>query len=210
MTRVVLRHILVGSQLHLEVEPARVWLPEVGPLDDQVVELGAISSVVKVDDSRRIVALPGLPPFEHLVEQAGPIVFGVGGPAALRLVILVLDVCVASQAGEFARLLKLALEILPLLNVLGELFVPFLNIVIVKAGRIWHGVHGPLGIVFALFLFISLGLPRAKRLIRFVREPQGVDQRQVQKLVLVLPIQTLKLKVQKTYIVRGALMSLSL
>ena len=57
---VILSQILIGPQLHLKVKPALIRLAKVMPLRDQVLELGRITSVVKVDHTRRIVALAGL------------------------------------------------------------------------------------------------------------------------------------------------------
>ena len=57
---VILSQILIGPQLHLKVKPALIRLAKVMPLRDQVLELRRITSVVKVDHTRRIVALAGL------------------------------------------------------------------------------------------------------------------------------------------------------
>ena len=57
---VILSQILIGPQLHLKVEPALIRLAKVMPLRDQVLELRRITSVVKVDHTRGIVALAGL------------------------------------------------------------------------------------------------------------------------------------------------------
>ena len=74
---VILSQILIGPQLHLKVEPALIRLAKVMPLRDQVLELRRITSVVKVDDTRRIVALAGLSSLQNLVEQGWAVTFGV-------------------------------------------------------------------------------------------------------------------------------------
>ena len=65
---VILSQILIGPQLHLKVEPTLIRLAKVMPLRDQVLELGRITSVVKVNHTRRIVALAGLSSLQNLVE----------------------------------------------------------------------------------------------------------------------------------------------
>ena len=74
---VILSQILIGPQLHLKVEPALIRLAKVMPLRDQVLELRRITSVVKVNDTRRIVALAGLSSLQNLVEQGWAVTFGV-------------------------------------------------------------------------------------------------------------------------------------
>jgi hypothetical protein len=66
---VILCQIFVRPQFHLKIEARLVRLPEIMPLLNEVVELGRIARVIKVDDARCKVALPGLPPLEHLAEQ---------------------------------------------------------------------------------------------------------------------------------------------
>ena len=65
---VILSQILIGPQLHLKVEPALIRLAKVMPLRDQVLELRRITSVIKVDHTRRIVTLAGLSSLQNLVE----------------------------------------------------------------------------------------------------------------------------------------------
>ena len=77
LVSVILSQILIGPQLHLKVEPALIRLAKVMPLRDQVLELRRITSVVKVDHTRRIVALAGLSSLQHLVEQGWAVTFGV-------------------------------------------------------------------------------------------------------------------------------------
>jgi len=74
---VILSQILIGPQLHLKVEPTLIRLAKVMPLRDQVLELRRITSVVKVDHTRRIVALAGLSSLQNLVEQGWAVTFGV-------------------------------------------------------------------------------------------------------------------------------------
>ena len=77
LVRVILSQILIGPQLHLKVKPTLIRLAKVMPLRDQVLELGRITSVVKVNDTRRIVALAGLSSLQNLVEQGWAVTFGV-------------------------------------------------------------------------------------------------------------------------------------
>ena len=139
LVSVILSKILIGSQLHLKVKPTLIRLAKVMSLWDQVLELRRITSVVKVDHTRRIVALAGLSSLQHLVEKRWTVTFGVHWFAPHWLIGF-FDVCVECSASELGGFLELFLEIFTLFDMLAEFGVPFLDIIIVKTWRIRNGI----------------------------------------------------------------------
>jgi hypothetical protein len=65
---VVFRHVLVCSQLHFEVKLCFIWLSQIISSRDQMLKLSRITSIVKIKDSRGIIALSGLSPLKNLIE----------------------------------------------------------------------------------------------------------------------------------------------
>ena len=72
---------------------------------------------------------------------------------------------------------------------LAEFGVPFLNIIVVKTWRIRNGIQSLLRFFLSFFviLFASLSPQGIKWVAAPIWDSQGIDQRQVNKLVRILP-----------------------
>ena len=74
---IVFSKILIGSELHLKVKSALIWLSKIMSLLNEVMELARVSSIIKVNDTWCKVTLPGLSSLENLVKERWAIAFGV-------------------------------------------------------------------------------------------------------------------------------------
>ena len=138
-----LSRVLVVTQVHLEVQLALVRVAEaVGPLANEVLEQGTVTSVVEVEHGRCQDGRTRAPPLQHLIEQRGFSVSGVNASgrsralsslAALTGAVIDANVGVAGQAGYFHSTAHYALLVLAILDRLCKLGVPLVDVVLVEA-----------------------------------------------------------------------------
>jgi len=168
---VVFCHVLVCSQLHLEVKLCFIWLSQIISSRDQMLKLCRITSIVKIKDTRGIIALSGLSPLKNLIKQrwSSNITFISTHPCFLALSGSLSDVSiigayigVSSEASKFSSLGELPFELVSFFDRFLKLFIPVCDIIIVEWRRIWNSFNGFWHVVFGTLIILSSHMPSLK------------------------------------------------